>query len=70
MESSEQSGWFPVTASRPPSGKLMFYTIGGTTFIGHWSDDLRGFSTHWRYLPARPGKPAGTIPAPIPPTEV
>lgn len=54
-------GWNCVNRFKPPSGKLQFYTIGGTCIYGEYSSMAPGFVTHWAYLLPSPSKQAGAI---------
>lgn len=54
-------GWNCVDKFKPPSGKLQFYTIGGTCIFSEYSTLSEGFATHWSYLLPSPSKQAGRI---------
>lgn len=54
-------GWNCVNKFKPPSGKLQFYTIGGTCILGEYSTLAPGFATHWSYLLPSPSKQEGKI---------
>jgi hypothetical protein len=54
-------GWNAVNMFKPPSGKLQFYTIGGTCIYGDYTSMTPGFVTHWAYLLPSPSKQAGAI---------
>jgi len=54
-------GWNCVKRFPPPSGKLQFYTIGGTCIHGSFSSIAAGFVTDWSYLLPSPSKQKGNI---------
>jgi hypothetical protein len=54
-------GWNDVNKFKPPSGKLQFYTIGGTCIYGDYVSMAPDFVTHWAYLLPSPSKQAGAI---------
>lgn len=54
-------GWNCVSLFKPPSGKLQFYTIGGTCIFGEFASIAPGFVTHWSHLLPSPSKQAGRI---------
>jgi hypothetical protein len=54
-------GWNDVNKFKPPSGKLQFYTIGGTCIYGDYVSMAPGFVTDWSYLLPSPSKQRGAI---------
>jgi hypothetical protein len=54
-------GWNDVNKFKPPSGKLQFYTIGGTCIYGDYVSMAPGFVTDWAYLLPSPSKQRGAI---------